>query len=187
MQRELLQHCKDTYLKQMRGTTDTEFLYVLLLSLLESDSDEDVQRGFEEMLRLIVQAMKDLDLVAPTKLKMALVSPNRIIGVNFGSGHQGETDPAGDWRELRKSGPGTDDFALSMLLEPMYLLMGRNFQHHEATYDFEECTEEEATAAIFASEPLTEGDEWLNLEFGEIVFLEKKDAGITRSVSRLKV
>ena len=106
VQRELLQHCKDKYLKQMLGNTDTEFLYVLLLSLLESDSDEDVQRGFEEMLRLIVQAMKKLDLVALTKLKMALVSPNRIIGVNFGSGYQGETDPAGDWQRATRIRPG---------------------------------------------------------------------------------
>lgn len=75
----LLRHCEDKYLKQMRGTTDTEFLYVLLLSLLESDSNEDVHRAIEEMLRLILQAMKDLDLEALTKLKMALVSPNRII------------------------------------------------------------------------------------------------------------
>lgn len=188
LQRDLLRHCKDKYLEQMRGTTDTEFLYVLLLSLLESDSDEGVQRGFEEMFRLIVQAMKNLNLVELTKLKMALVSPNRIIGVNFGSGHQGETDPAGDWRELRESGPGTDDYALSMLLEPMYLLMGRNFQHDDRSYDFEVCTVEEATSVIFASEPLTEGnDDWSNLEFGEIVFLEKKGANITRNVSRLKV
>ncbi len=188
LQRELLRHCKDEYLEQMRGTADTEFLYVLLLSLLESDSDEDVQRAFEEMLRLIVEAMKALDLAALAKLKIALVSPNRIIGVNFGSGHQGETDPAGDWRELRKSGPGTDDFALSMLLEPMYLLTGRNFQEAESAHDFETCSLEEATSVIFASEPLTENtDDWSTLEFGEIVFLEKAGEGLTRSTSRLKV
>ena len=58
VQRELLQHCKDKYLKQMQGNTDTEFLYVLLLSLLESDSDEDVKSAFEEMVRLIAEAMK---------------------------------------------------------------------------------------------------------------------------------
>ncbi|MDP3966901.1 MAG: class II glutamine amidotransferase [Nocardioides sp.] len=188
LQRELLRHCKDKYLEQMRGTTDTEFLYVLLLSLLEGDSDEDVQRGFEEMLRLIIQAMKDLDLVELAKLKMALVSPDRIIGVNFGSGHQGETDPAGDWRKLRESGPGTDDYALSMLLEPMYLLMGRNFEKDKTSYDFEVSTVEDATAVIFASEPLTEAtDDWSTLEFGEIVFLEKKGANITRNVNKLKV
>ena len=98
LQRELLQHCKDTYLKQMRGSTDTEFLYVLLLSLLEGDSNADVQRAIEDMLGLIAQAMKELDLGALTKLKMALVSPKRIIGVNWGLGHQGETDPTGDWK-----------------------------------------------------------------------------------------
>lgn len=187
LQRELLQHCKDEYLKQMLGTTDTEFLYVLLLSLLEGDSDEDVQRAIEELLRLIAEAMKDLGLPALTKLKMALVSPNRIIGVNWGLGLQGERDPAGDWRELRKSGPGTEDFVLSMLLEPMYLLLGRDFQHDETTYAFEDCTEEDATAAIFASEPLTDDDDnWLRLEFGEIVFLHKEGEHVSRTVKELR-
>jgi glutamine amidotransferase len=187
LQRQLLQHCEDRYLKQMLGTTDTEFLYVLLLSLLEGNSDGEVQSAIEEMLGLIAKAMKDLDLPALAKLKMALVSPGRIIGVNWGLGHEGEFDPAGDWRELRKSGPGTSDFALSMLLEPMYLLMGRNFEHDDTSYGFEECTEEEATSVIFASEPLTDGDDgWVHLEFGEIVFLEKKGEHVTRSTSRLK-
>ena len=87
-----------------------------------------------------------------------------------------------------RSGPHTDDFALSMLLEPMYMLLGRNFDYDETSYDFEECTEDEATAAIFASEPLTENhDGWLKLECGEIVFLEKKGERITRSVSELSV
>lgn len=188
LQRELLRHCKDRYLKQMGGTTDTEFLYVLLLSLLEGDSDEDVQAALEEMLRLIARAMKDLDLPALTKLKMALVSPNRIIGVNWGLGHQGEADPAGDWRELRKAGPGTDDFLLSMLLEPMYLLLGRNIQHDETPYAFDQCAEDEATAAIFASEPLTDDEDgWLHLEFGQIVFLEKQGDRVTRTLNTLTV
>ncbi|MEV8266088.1 class II glutamine amidotransferase [Microbacterium sp. NPDC076911] len=187
LQRELLQHCEDRYLTQLRGNTDTEFIYVLLLSLLEGDSNEDVQRAIEKLIELIAQAMKDLDLGALTKLKMALVSNGRIIGVNVGLGHHGETNPAGDWKELRKSAPDSDDFALSMLLEPMYLLMGRNFDHDATTYDFEECGEDDATGVILASEPLTEGDDWSQLEFGEIVFLEKDGERITRTVNTLKV
>lgn len=75
-----------------------------------------------------------------------------------------------------------------MLLEPMYLLMGRNLQRDETSFGFEEFTEEEATSVIFASEPLTEGDDgWSHVEFGEIVFLEKRGEKITRSVSRLKL
>lgn len=188
LQRELLQHCKDEYLTQMLGTTDTEFVYALLLSLLEGDSDEDVQRAVEELVRLIAKAMKDLDLPGLTKLKMALVSEERIIGINWGLGHQGEVDPAGDWRELRKADAGTDDFALGMLLEPMYLLLGRNFQHDEANYGFQECTEDEATAAVFASEPLSEdGDDWIPLEYGSIMFLAKDGERITRTVKELQL
>ncbi len=188
LQRELLRHCQDQYLEQMTGTTDTEFLYVLLLSLLEGDSNEEVQRGFEKLLELVVAAMKALDLGGLAKLKMALVQPGRIIGVNVGTGHRGETDPAGDWRELRKSEPGTDDYALSMLLEPMYLLMGTDFTHDDATYGFDDCSDEEATSVIFASEPLTEeADDWLPLEFGEIVFLERVGDRVTREVRTLRV
>ncbi|WP_243405022.1 class II glutamine amidotransferase [Pelagivirga sediminicola] len=188
LQRELLPYCEDRYLKQMRGTTDTEFLYVLLLSLLESDSDEEVRKGFERLLEVILQAMKALDLFALTKLKIALVAPNRIIGVNYGCGHEGETDPAGDWKKLRPSAPGKDDMALSMLLEPLYLLTGKNFQDHANSYKVDVCPEGEATSAIFASEPLTEdGDEWLNIEFGEIIALERKNGKISKKVSKLNV
>jgi glutamine amidotransferase len=188
LQRELLQHCEDRYLKQMRGSTDTEFLYVLLLSLLEGDGDEDVQRAIETMVHLISAAMEALDLPALTKMKMALVSPNRIIGVNVGLGHQGETNPVGDWRELRESGPGTDDFALSMLLEPMYLLLGRHVPSDSTSYDFEACDENEASAAVFASEALTDDAEgWSHVEFGEIVFLRRTGDRVTRTVSTLSV
>ncbi|MCW2852418.1 MAG: class glutamine amidotransferase [Nocardioides sp.] len=188
LQRELLQHCEDRYLKQMRGSTDTEFLYVLLLSLLDGDSDEEVQRAIEKMVRLVCQAMKALDLPALTKMKMALVSPNRIIGVNVGLGHQGETNPVGDWKKLRESEPGTKDFALSMLLEPMYLLMGRHVPSEDTSYDFEACDESEASAAVFASEALTDDAEgWSHVEFGEIVFLEKTGDHVSRTVNRLSV
>ncbi|KQO39057.1 MULTISPECIES: class II glutamine amidotransferase [unclassified Aeromicrobium] len=188
LQRELLQHCKDEFLSQMRGTTDTEFLYVLLLSLLKEDSDDGVQLAVEELLRLVAKAMETLDLPALTKLKMALVAPGRIIGVNAGLGHQGETAPEGDWRELRKAGPGTDDFALSMLLEPMYLSAGRDFEHDAGTYGFGQYSPEEATSAIFASEPLTDGeDDWSHLEFGHVVFLRTTDEGISQDVRALSV
>ena len=188
LQRDLLQHCEDRFLQQMQGTTDTEFLYVLLLSLLRGDSDEDVQKGFESLLKVILHAMKKLDLIEVTQLKIALVAPNRIIGVNYGSGHKGETDPKGDWQELRKSESDTDDHALSMLLEPMYLLIGKNFEDHAKSYKVDSCPLAEATSAIFASEPLTEDQsEWLNIEFGEIVALERKGGKISMTVSKLNL
>lgn len=188
LQSELLPYCQDKYLAQMRGTTDTEFLYVLLLSLIKSDSDDDVQRGFEDLLDAVLQAMKKLDRVELTKLKLALVAPNRIIGVNYGAGPDGETVATEDWRELRKSGPETEGYALSMLFEPMYLLTGRNFQDYEQSYRVDVCSDDEATSAIFASEPLTEDtSDWLNIEFGETVALEKRASGITKKISKLNL
>ncbi len=186
LQRELLPHCKDEYLEQMRGTTDTEFLYVLLLSLLDGDSDDEVQRGFEEMLHIVGRAMKQLGLARLTKLKMALVARDRIIGVNYGLGHEGEAHPAGDWRELRDAAPGTEDHALSMLLEPMYVMTGRNFEEYEKSYDVDVTPADEATSAIFASEPLTEDtDDWSEVEFGQIVVLERIGEDISKSISEL--
>lgn len=183
LQRELLAHCEDRYLKQMRGTTDTEFLYVLLLSLLKGDSDEDVKQGFEKLLEVLLEAMKKLDLAALTKLKIALVGQDRIIGVNYGCGHSGETDVAGDWKDLRDK-----DMSLSMLLEPMYLLIGKDFQNYENSYRVDVCPAAEATSAIFASEPLTdEGEDWLNIEFGEIVAIENNGKRISKKVSRLNI
>lgn len=188
LQRRLLAHCDDDYLSQMRGSTDTEFLYVLLLSLLEGDSDDEVQRAFERMLGLIVDAMRELDLVGLTKLKMALVSPHRIIGVNAGTGHDGETHPDGDWQELRKAEPGSDDHLLSMLLEPMYLLVGRRPEDREVAWGIEASGVEDATSVIFASEPLTEDtDGWTDLDFDQIVFLERRGGAITKRVAQLDV
>ncbi|SHI35379.1 class II glutamine amidotransferase [Wenxinia saemankumensis] len=181
LQKELLRHCEDRYLEQMRGTTDTEFLYVLLLSLLEGNSDAEVKAAFERMLALILQAMRRLDLAALTKLKIALVTSDRIIGVNYGCGHAGETDVTGDWEALRKT-----DLPLSMLLEPMYVLLGRNFEDYEDSYDVDVCPEGEATSAILASEPLTEnGEDWMRVEFGTIVFLRREGSTISKTVSRL--
>ncbi|MDW3213691.1 MAG: class II glutamine amidotransferase [Ilumatobacteraceae bacterium] len=183
LQRELLAHCRDEHLEQMRGTTDTEFLYVLLLSLLDGDSDDEVQRGFEEMLRVVRAAMRELGLAALTKLKVALVARDRIIGVNYGLGHQGEAHPVGDWRELRHAESGTDDHALSMLLEPMYVMTGRNFEEYEQSYDVDVTPPDEATSAIFASEPLTEDtDDWSEVDFGQMVVLERVGGGISKRI-----
>lgn len=188
LQRELLQHCDDRFLKQMKGTTDTEFLFVLLLSLLKGDSDEDVKRGFEDLLKVILQAMKKLDLFSLTKLKIALVSQDRIIGVNYGCDKTGNPNPKGDWKALRKSGHDTDAFALSMLLEPMYVLTGKNFQDYANSYQVDVTSPEEATSAIFASEPLTEeGDDWHDIKFGEMVSLKRDGESISQSVSKLEV
>lgn len=188
LQRELLSHCQERFLKQMKGTTDTEFLYVLFCSLLKEDSTSGFQQALEKMLQLILAAMKKLDLVAPTKLKLAFADAHRVVAVNFGSGYSGETDIAGDWRELRESEVGSKEFILSTILEPLYLMRGKNFQKYEETYDIEDCPESEATTAILASEPLTgQKSHWYEVEFGKMISVERRDEKLDCGVCELSL
>ena len=183
LQRELLAHCEDRFLEQMRGTTDTEFLYVLLASLMKGDGDDDVQAAFETSLQLILGAMRKLDLVALTKMKMALIAPNRMIGVNLGFGHEGETEMDADWRDLRTADAGTPEHDLSMVLEPLYLLTGTGFEDYENSYDVNPTPPEDATSAIFASEPLTDtAEDWTHIEFGQMVSVERTGDGLRRRI-----
>jgi glutamine amidotransferase len=75
-----------------------------------------------------------------------------------------------------------------MLLEPMYLLSGRNFEDYEESYDIDVRPIDDATSVLFASEPLTEADDdWSTLDFGELVALERHGDDITKNVSTLNL
>jgi glutamine amidotransferase len=188
LQRELLPFFKDEFLSQMRGTTDTEFLYGLFLSLLEDDSPDGFQTTIERVLQLILQSMKKLGITKPTKLKLAFATEGQIVGVNFGSGFDGETDIAGDLNELRKAKVGSREFLLSTILEPLWVISGRNFHKYEDSYRFDLCGLDEATAAILASEPLTaEEDDWMVLEFGKMMVLKRQDDRVCIEVRDLNL
>ena len=74
-----------------------------------------------------------------------------------------------------------------MLLEPMYLLTGCNFEKDEGTYALQPCGDEDATTAIFASEALTDdADGWSQVAFGEIVFLERKGEHVSTTIRQQK-
>jgi glutamine amidotransferase len=187
LKRELLSEVAVKYLDQIDGTTDTEFIYALLLSHLRDDSIDAFQKAFEKVLKLIVDALRRCEALAPTKLKLALASPHSVIAVNYGSGFKGETEPQGDWRTLREAEVGTEDFLLSTILEPLYLLAGRNFQNHGNTYDMDACEPSEATSAILASEPLTAPERWIELPFGCMLRADFEKGTISTEVRTLNL
>ena len=160
----------------------------LLLSLLEDDSTDGFQRAFEELLSLIVEAMKKLDSLKTCKLKLAFACSGSIVAVNYGCGFEGETDLSGDWRELRRSEVGSPEFLLSTILEPLYLLTGRDFMKYRNCYKVEDCEPSEATLAILASEPLTEDeDRWLELPFGSMLRVDQVDDGVEFELRSLEL
>jgi glutamine amidotransferase len=187
LQRELIPHITDEFLNQVKGTTDTEFLYALFLSVLKDESVDGFQSALERTLELILESMRKLDIVKPTKLKLAFAAEGRIIAVNFGSGFDGETDIQGDLEQLRKAEVGTKEFLLSTILEPLWVLRGRHFDKHEDSYDIDS-DEDHPTTAILASEPLTSNkDEWLELEFGKMIVLSREGDEIQSDVRTLNL
>lgn len=170
-------------MKQMKGTTDTEFLYALFLSLLKEDSGDGFEAALVKMMHLILESMNKLDAVKPTKLKLAFACQDQVVAVNYGSGFRGETSIRGDLEQLRNSEVGSKDFLLSTILEPLYELTGRDFERHE-DYGVSACREEETNAAVLASEPLTDED-WLELEFGKMIFLRRRGERIETEVRSL--
>lgn len=187
LQRELLPHCEDQFLSQMKGTTDTEFLFVLFASLFKDEGPDGFQETFEKLLSLIIKAMKNLDLVKPSKLKLAFASRHQLVSVNYGSGFKGETNIKGDLEELREAKVGSPDFLLSTILEPMYVLRGRQFQEHEGNYQMEECDTQQATTAILASEPLTDSEGWAELPFGSMVHLHTEADKLSCEMRELEI
>ena len=89
--------------------------------------------------------------------------------------------------ELRNAKVGSREFLLSTILEPLYVLKGRDFHKYE-DYQIDACHEHQTTAAVLASEPLTEDKEdWLELDFGEMILLEREGEFLKTEVRRLSL
>lgn len=188
LKRELFSQCERNFLRQMRGTTDTEFVYTLLLSQLKDDSIEGFAQAFREVLKLIVEALRSCELLSAVKLKLALATPHSLVAVNYGCGFEGEYDIQGDWQELRERPLGSQEFLLSTVLEPLYLLTGQNFDKYGDSYDVDPCEHDQATTAVLASEPLTHNKEhWTEIPFGSILRIDRVEGAIRQEISSLEL
>ncbi len=179
---ELLDHAQTQWLRQIRGTTDTELVYCLLLSLLAEREDpydfETLREVLGGLLNLFVEAGKACGNHRPLKLKLLLASPGRLLAVNYGAGEHGNTDLSGDWKNYRQAPIDSKEFLLSTLLEPLYFLQGKSLPYY---YTLEDCPEEEFETALITSEPLTdEPDRWQELAFGEMILIERHQHGLRR-------
>ena len=189
LQRDLVTHCQPEFLKQIKGTTDSEFFFCLLLSLLNGNySTDNFQWALEEALKLIILSLKRQNVEKPVKLKLALASAHDLVAVNYGCGFSGQTELQGDWRELRKEPVGSPNFLLSTILEPLYLLQGRNFHHYEHSYDMHCGEDVEVDTVILASEPLTANtDDWLEVPFLNLVRITTGENCMTREIRQLNL
>lgn len=173
-QRELLAYCDDQWLRQMKGTTDSEFLYVLLLSLMERCDGWGEALG--EMMSLVQSALRECGVEKFLKLKLVMARRDELVVANLGADPKGRRDLTGDWKALCQADPRSPEFALGGVLEPLFLLAGMQYQDHPNSYRVTPCSDHQVTTVVLASEVLTEDeDRWTEIPYNHLLQVRRKD------------
>lgn len=180
MQPEIFARCEPRWIKQRRGTTDTELIYTLFLSLLSQYEDpydfETLRKVLAEIVHFLIETGRKHDNHKPMKLKLIFASENRLLAINYGAGEDGQLELSGDLESYRKAPIDSPEFLKSTLMEPLYIKTGNHCEAPPSPYELEVC--KGGDTVLIASEPLTnEEADWEQLGFAEMILVERQDDG----------
>lgn len=153
------------YLSAIRGTTDSEWIYALLLSCLEEeatgavDADSDaLVRAIEKVIAHIRDIRATLDITVSSSMNLFLASRSRIAGLRycFDFGRYATSDPE-----------RVHEANLSYL--SLWYTVGRHYGQYEGEWGMQGGSS--ADSIIIASEPLTRDiHRWVEVpEYGLLV------------------
>ena len=182
MQAKLYAKCKSEWVEQRRGTTDTELVYCLFLSILADYDDpydfESLRAALAELVHFLVETGREFDNHKPLKLKLIFAHKNRLLAVNYGAGENGQLVLDGDLEAYREAPIDSPEFLKSTLMEPLYIKTGCHFKETPGHYQLQDCQQDLIDTVLIASEPLSdEGKPWEQLGFGEMLLVERLDDG----------
>ena len=153
------------YLSAIRGTTDSEWIYALLLSCLEEeatgavDDDSDaLVRAIAKLIACIRDIRNALDITVSSSMNLFLASRRRVAGLRycFDFGRYATSDPE-----------RVHEANLSYL--SLWYTVGRHYGQHEGEWGMQGGSS--ADSIIIASEPLTRDiHRWVEVpEYGLLV------------------
>lgn len=182
MQAELLSQCDNRWIVQRKGTTDTELIYTLFLTLLQKHADpyslDSLRTTLQALLTTLIQTSRKLRHNKPMKLKLLLASSDRLLAVNYGAGFDGETELSGDLETLRSAPIDSPEFLLSTLLEPLYVQLGKDYHRCPVHFELATCQNRDVDTVLVASEPLSDDESlWGTLDFGQMLVVERGSTG----------
>jgi len=182
MQAELFSKCDERWMVQRKGTTDTELVYALFLSLLQESSDpfdfDNLCQACRDLLDLLQSTSRKLKHKKPMKLKLILAAPDRLFAINYGADENGDVHLTGDLDVLRGFPIGSPEFLKSTILEPLYFQLGRDYDRCARHFELDSCKNKAINAVLIASEPLTDDESlWEQLHFGQALLVERKASG----------
>ncbi|HEY6966450.1 MAG TPA: class II glutamine amidotransferase [Burkholderiales bacterium] len=158
----LLAHIRPEYLAQIHGTTDSEWIYALLVSQLPGSLDalesRIVFKAFEDTLRIIRDARAKLGIALSSSVNLFVANGHQLAALRycFDFGCYRTEDPA-----------KVHEANLSFL--SLWYTLGRDYALHDGEWKMVGGAEN-ADSIIVASEPLTrDTSAWVELpEYGAL-------------------
>lgn len=180
LQADVFGKCDPKWTRQRRGTTDTELVYTLFLSLLGQHQDPydfaTLRSVLAELVHFFIEAGRQFENHKPMKLKLIFATQDRLLAVNYGAGEGGELELTGDLQAYREAPIDSPEFLKSTLMEPLYVRAGGGYCDHPGHYELESCAQPDTV--FIASEPLTgEESDWEQLGFGDMLLVERQKDG----------
>lgn len=164
----LLPHIKPEFLSQIHGTTDSEWIYALLLSQLKEVKKElkqdQIFAAIQETLDIIREARARLGIAVSSSVNLFVANGRQLAAVRY----------CFDFGCYRTEGPSKVHEANLTFLSLWYTL-GRDYALHEGEWRMTGGAAN-ADSIIVASEPLTKDtSNWVELpEYGAL-FAEVRD------------
>lgn len=158
----LLAHIRPEFLSQIHGTTDSEWIYALLLSqfkeMKESIDEEEIFSAFSDMLGIIRSARAKLGIALSSSVNLFLANGSQLAALRY----------CFDFGCYRTEDPSKVHEANLNFLSLWYTL-GRDYNLHDGEWKMTGGAEN-ADSIIVASEPLTrDTSAWVELpEYGAL-------------------
>jgi glutamine amidotransferase len=142
----LARHVKPEFARQIRGTTDSEWIYALLVSVLKSPqkrpSGDELHEALQATLRILREARKELGIATASPVNLFLTDGTQLAAArycfDFGCYPQ---DPA-------EFVPG------HLSYYSLWYTAGRDYGQHDGEWKMTGGSDN-ATSVLVASEPLT--------------------------------
>jgi glutamine amidotransferase len=158
----LLPHIKPEFLAQIHGTTDSEWIYALVVSQLADPrgdlKEEDIFGAFERGLGIIRQARAELGIDVSSSVNLFVANGRQLAALRY----------CCDFGRYRTEDPAKVHEANLNFLSLWYTL-GRDYSLHDGEWKMTGGAEN-ADSIIVASEPLTrDTSAWVELpEYGAL-------------------
>jgi glutamine amidotransferase len=163
----LAKHVKPEYLAQIHGTTDSEWIYALLVSQMKDPFDSLVEKEFfialERTLEIIRDARRELGIALSSSVNLFIANGSQLAAVRY----------CFDFGCYRTEDPSKVHEANLSYLSLWYTL-GRDYAMHDGEWKMTGGAEQ-ADSIIVASEPLTrDTSSWVELPEYGAMFAERR-------------